>query len=265
MTLIITAATKRYVFQVADTRLTYPDGQLYDDQSVKTTLATCYDAKLAISYTGLAVIGGQSTDLWLCRELTGAKVWERSFPDVVQFLKDRLTGASSHDYNLRKIGLTFVIAGLGINKGARDVALALVTNCRRPIPRRSLLEWVQPKEEFNRYFFDPGDNFTWYLSVHGAVDMNAEISALRRKIGNKLLEARAPEQLTELMNYLVSWIRFQRRSKRVGHLISDDCTVVHIGSDFKGSLFLYSKDKRLERYPHIVSKPIPPDTVSGPA
>jgi hypothetical protein len=76
MTLIITTATKDFVFQVADTQLTNPNGTVYSDKLVKTTIVHCSDAKLLVSYTGLAFINNIRTDIWLVGELKASKIWE---------------------------------------------------------------------------------------------------------------------------------------------------------------------------------------------
>lgn len=245
MTLIITAATKNFVFQVADTQLTNINGTFFSDKLVKATIVHCRDAKIAVSYTGLAIIKGERTDKWIVAKLIPFKPWEKVFVEVVDFLKTELTKANSYEPNLKKYGLTLVMGGMGKNKfGLKDTAIALVTNNEEPIPQKFLLSHVTPKAEFSRHIFNTGDHFTWYMSVHGAVDMNNEINSLRRKIGSKLLEAKTNKQLDEIMNYLVAWLRLQRKSKRVGHLIGDDCTVVRIGNDFKGSLFFIVMIKR---------------------
>lgn len=254
MTLIITVATRDFVFQVADTQLTRYDGTFYSDKTVKTTVVHCSDSKLLISYTGLAEIEGMRTDKWLVGKLKDTKVWDKTFPETVKFLENVLTKTMSRDKGLVDHSLLLVIAGLGINKGIRDVAVALVTNNEEDVPKRGLIEHKKIDGVFGSVFYQPSPNFTWYISVDGAVDLSPEIKSLRRKISSKLLKVKTNEQLDEIMYYLVLWIRLQRKSKDVGHLIGDDCTVAHIGSDYKGSLFFFSNDKKIRRYPNIVSK-----------
>jgi len=87
VTLIVTAATKDFIFQVADTKLTNIDGTSFDDVLVKTTLVDCYDVKVSISYTGLAFIEGQRTDIWLAFRLKEFEAWDKCFLEVIDFLK----------------------------------------------------------------------------------------------------------------------------------------------------------------------------------
>jgi hypothetical protein len=63
MTFIISAATRAIALQDADTRVTRAtDGAVVNDLSIKTTVLHCRDAKLIISFTGLASINGRKMD-----------------------------------------------------------------------------------------------------------------------------------------------------------------------------------------------------------
>ena len=255
MTLIITAATKDHIFQIADTRLTRSDGKFFDDNSVKTTIVHCYDAKLIISYTGLASINGERTDQWITRKLKNWKSWEKTFSEVVEFLRCELTKAAFYDKNLESIVLTLVIAALGINTmRERDFAMAKVTNCAKPRKMYCSFELLKPSREFQKYFFTTTDSFRWYLEVDGAVCITKEINALRRNIAKKLPQIKTNEQLIEMMKHLVAWLRLQRKNKEIGHLIAEDCIGVHIGSDFRSLSFSFIKDNKLKMLPNIVSK-----------
>ena len=54
MTFIITAVSKHFAIQIADTLLTKPDGTFHSDNLVKTTIVPCRNAKIAISYMALS-------------------------------------------------------------------------------------------------------------------------------------------------------------------------------------------------------------------
>jgi len=69
MTLILSCVTRDCALQVADRRLIRPDGHIHDEDANKMTL---FDGRVAFGYTGLAVLKGRRTDLWL------AKVLQRS-------------------------------------------------------------------------------------------------------------------------------------------------------------------------------------------
>jgi len=62
MTLIITCLAHEHIVQVADRRLTMPDGSLYDDDTNK---AVYYCGRVAVAYTGLAIMEGKPTAEWI--------------------------------------------------------------------------------------------------------------------------------------------------------------------------------------------------------
>ncbi|MEX2122973.1 MAG: hypothetical protein WD795_03700 [Woeseia sp.] len=66
MTIIVTYACYPVVIQVADRRLTLPDGTLVDDDTTKSVL---WDHSWLIGYTGLARIQGKPTYQWIAELL----------------------------------------------------------------------------------------------------------------------------------------------------------------------------------------------------
>jgi hypothetical protein len=62
MTLVLSCATPEYIVQVSDRHLTWPNGQLADDNTNKVVL---FCRRVAFAYTGLAEIDGEKTDEWL--------------------------------------------------------------------------------------------------------------------------------------------------------------------------------------------------------
>lgn len=62
MTLILTCLTHEHITQVADRRLTSPDGGLCDDDTNK---AVFYSGRVAMAYTGLAQMEGKPTAEWI--------------------------------------------------------------------------------------------------------------------------------------------------------------------------------------------------------
>jgi hypothetical protein len=67
MTLILSMLRPSYVVQVADRRLTYADGRVADDNSIKSVF---FSNQLVFSFTGLAALNGIKTDIWLVNELS---------------------------------------------------------------------------------------------------------------------------------------------------------------------------------------------------
>ena len=76
MTLIVAAGNKDFAVLAADRRLT-SNGKLVDDEANKATILACYDARMAIAFTGLATWGSFSTEKWLLESLSVASYNEK--------------------------------------------------------------------------------------------------------------------------------------------------------------------------------------------
>lgn len=70
MTLVLSCLTPDHVFQVADRRLTWPDGRIADDDANK---AVWFCGRMVLGYTGQAVIARHATDLWMVKVLARAQ------------------------------------------------------------------------------------------------------------------------------------------------------------------------------------------------
>jgi len=66
MTLILSCLTPKYIVQVSDRRLTWPDGKIADDAANK---AIVFHGNACFAYTGIAQIGAQRTDEWITNNL----------------------------------------------------------------------------------------------------------------------------------------------------------------------------------------------------
>lgn len=258
MTLIINLATPDFVLQVADTLLTWPDGTKATDESVKSTIVHSKTAKLAVAYTGLALVDNVRTDKWLAKELTAFASWERDSAEVVAFLKERLTRALGGNPALGRFGLTVTLAGLGLDSaGRRMPRIATVTNMEefQKGPPERFVDVVPSGRQFEHYFWTPTGDFKWFLSVHGVTSPAHESAtrAFSRRIGRRLKAAKTDEA-AEVLDYLVALVRLTRRDKQIGHLVGHDCTGIRIGSDFRSTSFFYTAGGKIGRVPNIVSK-----------
>jgi hypothetical protein len=86
VTLILTRASMDFVIQASDRRITDDSGAPLDDSANKSIVYVCANAAVAISYTGLAILGGVATDEWLVERLTGqtlARDLNRQRPPVL--------------------------------------------------------------------------------------------------------------------------------------------------------------------------------------
>src|SRR4029434_2832509 len=71
MACIISLSTPDVLIQVTDRRLTWPDGQMFNDYTNKVTV---FKGRMAVSYAGLSKVLGQKTDEWLVRILANPAI-----------------------------------------------------------------------------------------------------------------------------------------------------------------------------------------------
>ena len=61
------------------------------------TVAHCWDAKLIISFTGLASIRGVQVGNWIEDKLTKFDAWNRAFVEVLYHVREEATLAAQQD------------------------------------------------------------------------------------------------------------------------------------------------------------------------
>ena len=251
MTFIVAVSNDEVAIHVADTLLTNPDGSFHADELVKTTIVHCRDAKLLLSYTGLAILDSTRTDKWLVACLRKFNAPTKVFNEIVQFITKCLNESLSRNPALRSAGLTLVINGLGLSpSGEHQQAIALVSNRHKPIPKRNDFAEVDPKNTpFSSFFRSPP---TWYMAVHGAVSEQLNIGGHRRKIIEDLKAVNTQDEMKKLLDSLVAMLRLQRTDPKLGKLIGDDCTAVAISKDYKSFSYFYSRNSTVQRFPNIV-------------
>jgi len=105
MTLIVSAANNKCLFQAADTRLTYPNGDLVDDLSVKQTQVKGNDFCFLVSYTGRALIGRTRIHDWLTIEISNYKIGNKTSEEIINYLRDKLNEAYSYKQTLIIVGI----------------------------------------------------------------------------------------------------------------------------------------------------------------
>ena len=88
MTCVLSLCTPDVLIQVTDRRLTWPDGQMFNDYTNKVTI---FNGRMAVSYAGLSKILGEKTDEWLVRILANPTI--RSVADAVYTIQDQATAA----------------------------------------------------------------------------------------------------------------------------------------------------------------------------
>jgi hypothetical protein len=238
MTFIISAATRNLAIQVADTRITSArDGALICDRSIKTTIIHCQDAKLIVSFTGLASIKGLSLDRWIKQKLQPFNVFDHGFVEVLDYLKLELTKAIRLDRNVETYGMELVFIGLGLSPaGVRQPAIALLTNRSEPQSSRNQFKDVNPHgRAFERYILDP-TQVRHYIGISGAVGLKGTgqlaINGLRRKLQRQLAEFPDGGDARLILNRVVAMLRLHRKRPELGRVIGEYCVAAAIKSDF---------------------------------
>lgn len=108
MTLSIALLNPREAVVVTDRRFADESGHVHDDEGPKLTVFCCPDARMAVTYTGLASSGKFSTHRWLLQSLLDA-----AKPDLqIRPTMDRLGQIATRD--IGKLGLPKVSCRLSI-------------------------------------------------------------------------------------------------------------------------------------------------------
>lgn len=107
MTLIISIATPYFALQVSDRRLTFPNGHIANANAHKTVV---FRNELSFSYTGLAEIERQPTDLWIFDTLR--EVASSRLPEALEHLRVR-AASSMRRMNIPSKYKLLAIVGAG--------------------------------------------------------------------------------------------------------------------------------------------------------
>jgi len=89
VTLIISVATPKVIVQASDRRLTRKDNGniiVMEDEENKALFVTCEDARMCISFTGVAYVQGVPTTQVIADLLTRANVYDMSIEEVMEEL-----------------------------------------------------------------------------------------------------------------------------------------------------------------------------------
>lgn len=116
MTMILSAIVPPHVIQVSDRRLTRVTNGSYSvvtDDACKTVQ---FYNRMVFSYTGLAVIGPQSTDMWLVDRLTGYAADE--LDKAVHDMADEATRAFRSMSHVQQQAKGQIFIGAGWERGA---------------------------------------------------------------------------------------------------------------------------------------------------
>ena len=257
MTLIISAVTSRKFYQVSDTRLTKPNGDLFNDFSIKTTLLQCKDAVISISYTGIARLDNLRTDEWLVKILSDFHAWDKTLFEVSEHIKNTAT-IEFKKINNQKIHHAFVLTGWFVNlKWMKKVPfIASITNFH--------------DEKFN-FLEVPLDHFEGRtLTVKNESKLN-NCHALRidgmelatkeryfRKQLNKFIlnKLNNNTDYNDVIKDLVKFVRIAASHKKYGKYINKYCVSVYfeIGNPKVNASYHNLDNKKISYLPNFITK-----------
>lgn len=105
MTLSFSLINKDYVVAVTDRRITSSRG-VEDEEHDKTFVLYCNDAKMAVSFSGLAQCAGFDTHKWLLKVVTEIATPDYTINGIATRLCERLTSEFATNRSIRSVGRT---------------------------------------------------------------------------------------------------------------------------------------------------------------
>ena len=131
MTLLVALATPKFSVLVADRRLTR-DGALFNDESTKLCILCCDDARLAVAFTGTAVLGNESTQDWLRHTLSTIGAVSHTIADILSAFTKTATARFEH---FPTATLTLLFSGFVHWSDTPEPHTFTISNCHA-FPRR---------------------------------------------------------------------------------------------------------------------------------
>ena len=254
MTLIISAVTSKKMYQVSDTRLT-KNGDVFDDFSIKTTLVSCRNAFISISYTGIAYLSNLRTDEWLVKILSDFHAWDKTLIEIAEYIKSAATIEFKKINNPKKHH-TFVLMGWFVNAKGIAPTIGLITNC----------------EDENFKFLDiPLEHFEVRtltlkkdakLNKSYALCINGTEPAIAEKYFRKQLHKFIFNKLNNNTDYkdavkdLVKFVRIAASHKKYGKYINKYCVSVYfeIGNPEVNTSYHNFDNKKISYLPNFITK-----------
>lgn len=252
MTLVLTSLSHEHILQVADRRLTLPDGSLYDDDTNK---AVFYCGRVAVAYTGLAIMEGKPTAEWIASCMKDAANTESAMREIAKRAEQHLKKIDVGDQRL-----AVVATGWGTYKGAQP---PLPFICVASNFMNDQWNWepsaTRPVEV--RYKFLP-EKETHELFVAGQNLTKAETKDLDRKLRRAVAHKITGKPLARLLGTALQYVAsgHDARAKRVGkgmiiHLLtkesivsSKENSIVTPLTDHLPSFLYVSKDGRTDPF-----------------
>jgi hypothetical protein len=126
VTLLVSILNRDYVILLADRRITRR-GQVISDSYNKLTVLCCHDARVAISFTGLAKAGAFDTCEWIMAYLNRAGESDDRFETIFEGMRTELEPEMKR-LNLSQHLLTILVAGFLHSEVKSEPVCLTITN-----------------------------------------------------------------------------------------------------------------------------------------
>ena len=197
VTLIVGTMCEKYAIQVSDRRLS-SKGLVVNDESDKSTILICENARFIVGFTGLARFGKFDTHSWLLETLRDAGPTEFTALELTQRFTARATAYFSESTLLQKVPardrrVTIMFNGFISHPGAVMPAALLVTNYQEWGKGDASEAWP----EFRNTYFGLKENWepplTWVQRIGARQAFREDHSAVKQL----LYQGRPPEAVVD--------------------------------------------------------------------
>jgi hypothetical protein len=204
VTLVLTCLTQDDIVQVSDTRLTWPDGTLFDDHTIKTTLLC---GRHLVSYTGLACLSGERTEFAIAFAAAHGDLIDDSITSIrTAMTKAVLRSTASHN-GIEIVSAGWARMGVGAPLAPLVVSLSNLTNGSWDLPARGDFD------EQGGFILRFG-RVPFRLVVTGQELMPAEGVILHRQLRRAVAGGVGPRTIAFLMAAMMRVVA--SRNRRVG-------------------------------------------------
>jgi hypothetical protein len=206
MTLIVALANADSSILLVDRRITQQDGTLIDDEFNKLCVMFCYDAKLAVAFTGIATLASFNTSDWLASTLSEIG---RNYSDVASILAEL------------KNRVELMISNLNVNDCRLSIVLSgFVYWDSTPEPRTYILSNFEHQQSPSRLFalrtISANNSVIVELAGTVATIPQSTINSLQH-----LLLARLPAK--DIASFAVKHLQRAARDGRSAGRIGEQC------------------------------------------
>jgi hypothetical protein len=244
VTLILTLLANQHIVQVADRRLTLPDGSIYDDDTNK---AVFYCGRVAVAYTGLALIEAMATAEWIGLCMKDFTQTEAAMHHIADRAESYLQSANVIDKRIAVIA-----TGWATSSGKSEIYqfISVASNfmtdswewgsCRKMKVRTRIL-----------------DDASWHLFFAGQAVYPGEVSRLSRLLNRAFKRGATIIDIVRLLQRVVHSVASRNSTVGKGmitHLLSrkaavDGRSLIVTPLSVESHSFLYtSKEGRSDRF-----------------